>query len=49
MFRTDAILHFDEQVGVHTHADAQNLAASYNAGITVRYVLASHMKNKLNL
>jgi hypothetical protein len=46
---TDAFLHFDEQVGVPALADAQNFAAAYNAGITVRYMLAGYMKKKLNL
>lgn len=46
---TDAYLHFDEQVGVPATADAQNFAAAYNTGITVRYVLAGLMKKKLCL
>jgi hypothetical protein len=46
---TDAFLHFDEQVGVPALADAQNFAAAYNAGVTVRYMLAGYMKKKLNL
>jgi hypothetical protein len=45
---TDAFLHFDEQVGVPALADAQNFAAAYNAGITVRYMLAGYMKKKLS-
>jgi hypothetical protein len=46
---TDTFLHFDDQVGVPAMADAQNFAAAYNAGITVRYMLAGYMKKKLNL
>jgi hypothetical protein len=46
---TDAFLHFDEQVGVPALADAQNFAAAYNAGVTVRYILAGYMKKKLQL
>jgi hypothetical protein len=46
---TDAFLHFDEQVGVPALADAQNFAAAYNAGITVRYMLAGLLKKILNL
>jgi hypothetical protein len=46
---TDAFLHFDEQVGVPALADAQNFAAAYNTGITVRYMLAGYLKKKLNL
>jgi hypothetical protein len=38
---TDSFLHFDEQVGMPALADAQNFAAAYNAGITVRYMLAA--------
>jgi len=46
---TDTFLHFDEQVSVPTLADAQNFAAAYNAGITVRYMLAGYLKKKLHL
>jgi hypothetical protein len=46
---TDAFLHFDEQVSVPVLADAQNFAAAYNTGITVRYMLAGYMKKKLKL
>jgi len=46
---TDAFLHFDEEVVVPALADAQNFAAAYNAGITVRYMLAGYMKKKVNL
>lgn len=46
---TDVYLHFDEQVGVPGMADAQNFAAAYNTGITVRYMLAGYMKKKLKL
>lgn len=46
---TDTFLHFDDQVGIPALADAQNFAAAYNAGITVRYLLAGYMKKKLNL
>jgi len=46
---TDSFLHFDEQVGTPAMADSQNFAAGYNAGITVRYILAGYMKKKLNL
>lgn len=46
---TDTFLHFDEQVGAPALADAQNFAAAYNAGITVRYILAGYLKKKLNL
>jgi len=46
---TDAFLHFDEQVGIPALADAQNFAAAYNVGITVRYVLAGFLKKLLNL
>jgi len=45
----NAFLHFDEQVGGPALADAQNFAAAYNAGITVRYMLAGYMKKKLKL
>lgn len=41
---TDVFLHFDEQVGTPATADAQNFAAAYNAGITVRAMLAGYMK-----
>lgn len=41
---TDSLLHFDEQVGTPALADAQNFAAVYNAGITVRYMLAGYLK-----
>jgi hypothetical protein len=46
---TDSFLHFDEQVGTPALANAQNFAAAYNAGITVRYMLAGYMKKRLNL
>jgi hypothetical protein len=46
---TDTFLHFDDQVGTPALADAQNFAAAYNAGITVRYMLAGLLKKKLNL
>jgi hypothetical protein len=46
---TDAFLHFDAEVGIPALADAQNFAAAYNAGITVRYMLAGYMKKKLGL
>jgi hypothetical protein len=46
---TDTFLHFDDQVGVPALADAQNFAAAYNAGITVRYMLAGLLKKKLGL
>jgi len=44
---TDVFLHFDEQVGVPALADAQNFAAAYNAGVTVRYMLAGYLKKSL--
>jgi hypothetical protein len=44
---TDIFLHFDDQVGVPALADAQNFAAAYNAGITVRYMLAGLFTKKL--
>ena len=46
---TDVYLHFDAQVSVPMLADAQNFAAAYNVGITVRYMLAGYVKKKLNL
>jgi hypothetical protein len=46
---TDAFLHFDEQVGTPTLADAQNFAAAYNTGITIRYILGANLKRRLNL
>lgn len=46
---TDNFLHFDDQVGGLATADPQNFAAAYNAGISVRHMLASLMRNKMNL
>ena len=46
---TDNFLHFDEQVGPPALADAQNFAAAYNAGITVRYMLAALLRKMLKL
>jgi hypothetical protein len=46
---TDVFLHFDEQVSVPALADAQNFAAAYNAGVTVRYMLAGYMRKRLHL
>ena len=45
---TDTFLHFDDQVGAPALADAQNFAAAYNAGITVRYMLAGLFQKKIN-
>jgi hypothetical protein len=36
-------------VSVPALADAQNFAAAYNAGVTVRYMLAGYMRKKLHL
>lgn len=44
---TDSFLHFDQQVG--TVGDAQDYAAAYNAGISVRYMLAGYMKKLLQV
>jgi len=46
---SDNFLHFDDQVGGPATADPQNFAAAYNAGITVRYMLAGLMRKKMNL
>jgi hypothetical protein len=46
---TDTFLHFDDQVGTPALADAQNFAAAYNAGISIRYLLAGLLKKKLAL
>jgi hypothetical protein len=44
---TDSFLHFDQQVG--SVGDAQDFAAAYNAGITVRYMLAGYVKKLLHI